>query len=101
MKDMKIVPVPTVEYRPCTVRISKTERRKALFHRWADSAQPFTAVLRGTESGQIWQVHGIVEFEDGTIREVWPHEITFCDNLHHDYAWSNINAGEGPQEGAK
>ena len=62
------------KYRPCFVK-----GKKALFHRWADKAQVVgESVLRGSHpAGQLWEVFGIIEYEDGTINEVYPNEIRF------------------------
>lgn len=64
--------------RPCIV-----EGRRAIFHRWSDSAR--SKPPRGMEEDenaqrfQIWNVHGIVEYEDGTVARVWPSNIRFVD----------------------
>lgn len=75
------------ERRPCIVN-----GRRAMFHRWVDSARPVTP--RGIEEDetseryQLHSVHGIVEFEDGTVQRVWPSEIRFIDHSEFEaYAW--------------
>lgn len=75
------------QLRPCLVR-----GKKAMFHRWADSARP--VVPRGIPEDetevhfQMWSVHGIVEFEDGIVDRVWPYEIQFVDTFDPDaYDW--------------
>lgn len=79
--------------RPCIV-----DGQKALFHRWTDSAGPKTP--RGLEAEtdtayQRWNVHGIVEFENGVITRVWPSEIQFADTERYMYdAWREIDAAE-------
>ena len=80
----------TTEKRPCLVN-----GRRALFHRWADSARP--VVPRGIEEidpetrYQCWNVHGIVEFEDGTVQRIWPSEIQFVDGGDFDQiAWPDL-----------
>lgn len=62
------------EYRPCFVK-----GKKALFHRWADRAQVVgESILKGGHpAGQLWEVFGIIEYEDGTINEAYPNEIRF------------------------
>ena len=68
---------PAYRTRPCWVK-----GRRAAFHRWVDSARP--AKLRGKENDpdaetyQLYSVHGIVEYEDGTIERVWPSVIQFA-----------------------
>ena len=75
------------EYRPCWVN-----GKKALFHRWANSARPM--LPNGQKPGenaryfQYRSTKAIVEFEDGTVAAVWPHEIQFADGgLFHEYEW--------------
>lgn len=73
-KDIKLV---TSEYRPCWV-----QGKRAVFHRWTDSARPVKA--RGMEQEenaeryQLHSVHGLVEFEDGSMERVWPSAIQFA-----------------------
>jgi hypothetical protein len=69
--------------------------RRAFFHRWADSARP--VVPRGMEEDetgpryQLYSVHGIVEFEDGTVQRVWPSDIRFIDGGDFAaYAWPEM-----------
>lgn len=77
----------TADLRPCIVN-----GRRALFHRWADSARPITP--RGMEETeysdryQLHSVHAIVEYADGTVSRVWPYDIRFIDHSEFDaYAW--------------
>lgn len=72
------------EYRPCVVK-----GKKALFHRWADKAQVVgeSALRGGHSAGQLWVVVGIVEHEDGTIREAYPYEIRFVDHKQREYCF--------------
>lgn len=71
------------EYRPCWVY-----GKRALFHRWADSARP--AYPRKSDESkdgktcQLWCVHAIVEFEDGTVQRVWPSDVKFADGGQFD-----------------
>ena len=76
-----------IEYRPCYVN-----GRRALFHRWANSARP--QLPKGQEPGenaryfQFRSTHGLVEYEDGTMDQVWPYAIKFADGGHFaDYDW--------------
>jgi hypothetical protein len=75
------------EYRPCYVN-----GRKALFHRWANTARPVPP--RGAEQDentryfQYRATLAIVEFEDGTVERVWPQDIQFTDGGHFkEYTW--------------
>ena len=60
--DIKI----TIQTRPCWV-----DGRRAIFHRWTDSARP--AKPKGMEDEetadrfQIHNVHALVEYEDGRL----------------------------------
>lgn len=78
----------TMGRRPCMVN-----GRRAFFHRWSDSARPVTP--RDMEEDELYgpryqlhSVHGIVEYEDGTVQRVWPSDIRFVDGGDFaDYAW--------------
>ena len=65
-------------YRPCEVTLKK-ETLKGSFHCWEQySTIVEPSVLRGGRpGGQISQVFGIVEFEDGSIKRVHPYQIKF------------------------
>lgn len=54
----------SVERRPCKVKIEGKEEKKALFHRWSYDA------MEGEGEGNIMWTEGIVELEDGSIKEV-------------------------------
>ena len=78
----------TQELRPCFAN-----GRRALFHRWADSARP--AKPYGQEDNenapnyQLHSVQAIVEYEDGTVARVWPSALKFLPNEQFDdYAWA-------------
>lgn len=68
----------TTKTRPCWVN-----GRRAIFHRWVDSARP--AKARGEENDpeakyfQLFSVHALVEYEDGTMARVWPAVLQFAD----------------------
>lgn len=66
--------------RPCFV-----DGKRALFHRWEDRAELVgESLLRGGHpGGQFWAVFGIVELEDGTVKEVYPSGIQFAP--HPDF----------------
>ena len=79
------------DFRPCMVN-----GRRAIFHRWADSARPVAPRgVEENETAQRYQLHsvfGIVEYEDGTVDRVWPYEIQFIDHSEFDaYAWPEEN----------
>lgn len=65
------------EYRPCIVN-----GEKCIFHRWEDRAEvigesPFCG---GHPGGQLRNVFGIIEFENGTVKEILPNKIQFLDS---------------------
>ena len=76
--DGKVL-ITTSKGRPCWV-----DGRRAIFLRWIDSARP--AKPRGKEDDenvphfQLYSVRGLVEYEDGTLRRVWPTDIQFADS---------------------
>lgn len=72
-----IVTFTNNEYRICEV-----DGKKALFHRWNEHCNVVepSPMIGGTPGGQIKYITGIVEFEDGSVREFYPEEITFNDN---------------------
>lgn len=75
--------------RPCWVN-----GRRAMFHRWTDSARPVKP--RGLEEDeladhyQLHSVHALVEYEDGTMERVWPHRVQFVPDPQdwHPAAWN-------------
>lgn len=79
--------------RPCWV-----DGRRAIFHRWTDSAR--SAKARGMEEDenaqrfQLHNVHALVEFEDGTMERVWPNTVRFADSdeLFAGYCWEAMEA---------
>ncbi len=82
-------------------RICKVEGKNALFHRWNEHCEVVepSPMIGGTPGGQIKYITGIVEFEDGSIREVYPEAITFKDNKLNKFAYieeeTNNFAGSG------
>lgn len=80
-----------IEYRPCYVN-----GRKALFHRWINTANP--ALPRGadpkderTKFFQHRSTTALVEYEDGTLARVWPQDIRFADGGRFDkFEWLPI-----------
>ena len=66
------------EVRPCMVC-----GRRAIFHRWVNSAHPVpprgTEINENTRYYQFRRTEALVEYEDGTIDRVYPTEIRFVD----------------------
>lgn len=81
-----------VEYRPCIVTTKKGrgyERKKALFHCWNFRSELHGAspLIGGHSAGQVSETFGIVEYEDGTVHEVFPTQIMFVDREIKNYAF--------------
>ena len=86
------------KYRPCTVLVREKKedvKHKAWFHRWVDYAQVREAIMTGTSSGQLMQTYGIVEYEDGTVHEVYPGQIRFNEPPRMDNPTATEMEGEG------
>ena len=83
------LPVPRDQLRPCYTG----DGRRALFHRWADIAEPLEAspFVGGPTAGQFWRVYGVVEFEDGTVCCLPLEQIKFFDSAEkmRCYAWNS------------
>ena len=64
------------ERRPCYAN-----GEKAMFHQWINRAQvvPSSPMIGGHNGGQMWEVFGLVEMEDGHMREVYPIDVVFAD----------------------
>lgn len=78
----------TQELRPCFVN-----GRRALFHRWADSARPAKPYGQEDDENapnyQLHSVQAIVEYDDGTVARVWPSALKFLPSEQfNDYAWA-------------
>lgn len=85
------------ELRPCMVAIRKGgEEKKAFFHCWNHWAQtvPASMLRGGAPAGQHAETYGIVEFEDGTITNVYPQQIRFLDSKHEEICWNEEEAQE-------
>lgn len=65
-----------IERRACIAR-----GKNALFHKWTTRKQVIgqSPMIGGHPGGQIEFTFGLVEYEDGTIEEIVPAEITFID----------------------
>lgn len=66
------------EYRPCEVK-----GKKGVFHNWVQTATPIPAenLRGGAPAGQLMQLFGIIEYEDGTVSLECPNDIVFTDLL--------------------
>lgn len=74
-----------VERRPCYVG-----GKKAMFHTWMNRARvaPPSMMAGGHAGGQLWEVFGVVEFEDGHVGTVYPENVQFADGGgFEDAAW--------------
>lgn len=67
------------ELRPCLVK-----GKKAVFHKWIEK----TDVCNNKYSA------GLVEFEDGTLDEVYYGKIKFIDNKINEYAFEEKMLGK-------
>lgn len=75
------ITMTTCEGRPCWVK-----GRRAIFHRWTDSARPVKPVSNDQDTDdrmQKWSVHGLVEYEDGQMEREWPSAIRFADSAEY------------------
>lgn len=86
------ITMSTCEGRPCWVK-----GRRAIFHRWSDSARPVKPASNDQDTDermQKWSVHGIVEYEDGTVEREWPSAIQFADSREYfdSLAWEEMEA---------
>ena len=84
------------QQRPCYVK-----GRKAIFHRWANTANP--CLPKGVEPEdekaryfQYRSVQAIVEYMDGSVERVWPQDIEFADGGRFDeMTWLPRTKAEG------
>ena len=76
------------EYRPCYAN-----GRKALFHRWVNTANP--TLPKGaeinSEKARFFQhrsTTALVEYADGTVDRVWPQDVRFVDGGYFaEFEW--------------
>lgn len=76
--------------RPCMVANRKGgEEKRALFHCWWNWSNVIgPSLLQGGHSGgQVSETYGIVEFEDGSVENVYPTLVRFLDNPFDEYEW--------------
>ena len=72
------------ELRPCVVRktVRSNDYANALFHIWvqeSDVVAP-SPMIGGHPGGTVNTVLGLVEFEDGSVKKVYPGDIVFIDS---------------------
>lgn len=72
------------EYRPCYIN-----GRRALFHRWINSAHPVLpkGMDASNEKARFFQyrsTRALIEYEDGTLELAWPSDIRFADGGHFE-----------------
>lgn len=94
----QIVIAQESEYRPCWVR-----GKKAIFHRWANSARPvLPRGVQPSENERFYQFRNtlaLVEYEDGTMERVYPSDIQFADHgRFRDYCWLPAVEHESEEE---
>ena len=75
------------ELRPC-----KVKGKNALFHRWEQYATVIEPSIRtgGHLGGQIAEVCGIVEDENGNVIRCKATDIRFIDEKHRDYCFEEV-----------
>lgn len=81
---MAAITISNSEYRPCYV-----DGKKALFHKWNEIAEVQAPgfAIGSSPGGQLKATFGLIEFEDGTVREVYPNKIKFADNKIKEYSF--------------
>lgn len=64
------------ERRPCYIN-----GKRGMFHQWINRAEvaPPSMMIGGHQGGQLWDVFGLVEMEDGHMIEVVPTKVVFAD----------------------
>lgn len=81
-----------INLRPCVLtRYDDESKCKALFHcwiHWSDVIPP-SNLIGGHNGGQVSDVYGLVELEDGSVKIVSPKSIRFLDSPFNDYAWED------------
>lgn len=78
------ITIETGEYRPCLV-----DGKKALFHRWEDKSKIVepSVMVGGHGGGVLKYTVAIVEYENGSVAEVFPNYIKFVDGKINEYAF--------------
>lgn len=84
--------------RPCYVEknIKDAKKVKALFHRWVILQEVIGSGLTigSAPGGQISKCYALIELEDGSMRYIYPSDITFIDHPFTDYSWPEENKEE-------
>ena len=84
-----------INLRPCVLtKYGDESKYKALFHCWIHYSNviPPSNLRGGHNGGQVSDVYGLVELEDGSVEIVSPKSIRFLDSPFNDYAWElNVN----------
>lgn len=72
-------------------RLCEVKNKICYFHTWEHWSNVIDAsnLIGGHPGGQISTVFGIVEFPDGTVKEVYPNEIRFVDDTHEKLIKTN------------
>lgn len=96
-KTINLAPVVHVITEPDRRRPCLARGRRAIFHRWVNSAHPL--LPRGTEPGenaryyQFRRTEALIEYEDGTVARVFPSDIQFIDGGDFDaWDWDALEA---------
>lgn len=78
------ITIETGEYRPCLA-----DGKKALFHRWEDKSKIVepSVMVGGHNGGVLKYTVAIVEYENGSVAEVFPNYIKFVDGKINEYAF--------------
>lgn len=91
MKDSFFVQ-PKNNLRPCLVN-----GERALFHLWAPQAYVVEpSIMRDSPGGQVYNLWGLVEMENGSMQGVPPESIRFLDSKHKKYSWPDTEDFEWP-----
>lgn len=80
--------VRTAEYRPCMVG-----GQRALFHRWEHKSEVVSpGIAIGSHPGGVVACDmAIVEFEDGSVSEVFPYRIKFIPGIFEKYCFDEVS----------
>jgi len=78
------------------VKVRDAEVHNALFHRWHEKYRTIgeSPMAGGCAAGQISELCGIVEYEDGTIHKVDSSCIRFIDRKTEEYIFDDRNKTE-------
>lgn len=84
--DEEVEESRTIRGERITRIIHEAEEHKGFFHRWHEKFWTIGAspLIGGFSDGQMSQMVGIVEYEDGSVHEHLPSEIHFTDRSMDD-----------------